>query len=154
MTTRSFFKYFVFIFSIFYLSVQSTKASTVNSFSELFIPLDDKNANALDSVVAKLAATNTVQSERVGYAGSTSETYLAYKALQKIATEEQLLKLIAHKAPTVRVYAYLALKKRKSAKLAKVVSYLKKDQSVVNVQHGCTVHPMTIKKFVETNVTL
>ncbi|MFK7809017.1 MAG: hypothetical protein AB8F74_14535 [Saprospiraceae bacterium] len=71
----------------------------------LILILSMISCQGVDSLVNSIAHQNRVDCEAVGYAGSKSNVYNAYKKLEKKATRKELLKLINHDSLAVAGYA-------------------------------------------------
>lgn len=60
---------------------------------------------AVAGLVDALAAENAYESSAIGYGGEPSKVYARFEALVSKASDTQLLSLLRHESPTVRVYA-------------------------------------------------
>jgi hypothetical protein len=78
------------------------------------------------------------RSYSIGYFGSYSKQLELFEKLKTIATEDQLLKLAEEsKSPVVRLYAFQALKEKKTKVPESVVQKFTHDSTEVVVLWGC-----------------
>ncbi len=74
----------------------------------------------VQTVVQRIAQENVFAGPAVGYGGEEPEQYRNFKALAQLATTEELVGLLDHPHPVVRVYALQALTQREAAGQADV----------------------------------
>ncbi|MEM7513353.1 MAG: hypothetical protein AAF388_20665 [Bacteroidota bacterium] len=94
-------------------------------------------SSQIDPLLQSIIEENEVHYESVGLGGSTSDQYLRYRKLVKIASDEKLLDLTKHENPTVRCYASWGLVERNFSDLGSVFqNFLTNDDRVTSFS-GC-----------------
>jgi hypothetical protein len=91
---------------------------------------------AVAALVDKLAQQKRVDDPKIYYAGSPSPIYKVYQRLAARATAAQMLRLLRHKSPIVRLYAGEHVVKRLPRRAATVYALLS-DRTTVQTQRGC-----------------
>jgi hypothetical protein len=113
-------------------------------------------SDSFEVLVHQIASANVYEmSYTIGYKGSVSKQHLRFEQLLLIATDSQLLQLASkHTNGVVRLYAYQALKKRKSLIPQTVVQQFKNDVQKVITFNGCIGAERTIAALAELDYTV
>lgn len=90
-------------------------------------------------LVQKIESVNILESEYVGYSGSTTDQYRYFDTLSKIATIDELLQLTKYKNPVIKGYASWALSNQKYPNLVAVFSEFLNTNEMAKSQDGCIV---------------
>ena len=96
-----------------------------------------RSGDSVKQVVEAIAANNKYESIQVGFAGSISAQYRNYQRLLRFATDKDLLLLIRHKNPAVRVYAFKALLHINRKLASSMYNIIKADTAGIFTLYGC-----------------
>jgi len=91
---------------------------------------------SLKGIIARIRTVNAVQSEHVGLSGR-GENYTNFLQLKKLATIDDLIKLLDHPNNVVACYAAMALADTAYPGLKTVLSKFIDDKRPVKVNRGC-----------------
>jgi len=95
------------------------------------------SGDSLKHVVEAIANNNKYESMQVGFAGSLSDQFKNYQRLLRFATDKDLLLLIRHKNPAVRVYAFKALLRINRKLSSSTYHMIKADTTMIFTLNGC-----------------
>lgn len=99
---------------------------------------DPQKISKLILQIAKdMAKENEVHNAAISVAGEKTLQYRRFEALVKKATLNELLELVEHPNPAVRVYAFWGLAKREFEKLEAVLMAHAADEQLVYHIQGC-----------------
>jgi HEAT repeat protein len=101
----------------------------------------------LAALVDKLAQATTIEGDRVGYGGESSETFALARRIADAASLEQAQALLQHQSPVVRGYLAKHVIENLPAALPAVYPLLA-DSTHVNTLYGCIGSGETISKYV------
>ena len=85
----------------------------------------------IKKLVSRIDSSDCVYFGRIGFAGEESEVYDCYQRLLEIAPDSVWVSLSHNKNPVIRIYAFEALKAKKSPNLREVKVRLQKDRATV-----------------------
>jgi hypothetical protein len=106
----------------------------------------------IEKEVDQLIIANRVESSHIGVAGIASQVYVHYEQLKKWATQSQLEQLCLHPSPSVRVYAYHALKSRFPTRAIVLKPQIPNPEASVRTLFGCTLQSMTVAQLLDTHL--
>ena len=112
-----------------------------------------KISKSILQIAKDLAKENEVHNAAISVAGEKTLQYRRFEGLVKKATLNELLELVEHPNPAVRVYAFWALAKREFEKLeAVLMAHAADDQLVYHIQ-GCLGGDIKVIDFMQKVVT-
>jgi hypothetical protein len=85
----------------------------------------------INKLISRIDRSDCVYFGRIGLAGEESEVYDCYQRLLEIAPDSVWVNLSQNKNPVIRIYAFEALKAKKSPNLREVKVRLQKDHATV-----------------------
>ncbi len=143
-----------FLISIFGIINSCVIQKGEESFVRRKLTLKDfpqiKNEKNIEKLIAFFDSANCVYSKGVGWGYRYSDIYANYERLTEIASRQELLNLTNHKNPTIRIYAYGALRKENKRLAKKAKKILLKDTSNVCYFRGCIRSEKQVKELVES----
>ena len=104
--------------------------------------------NLIDTITSQIATNNKYESQYIGIAGASSKQYLLYQELKNNATKEELVSLLHHKNPVVRVYSYKALFEKDKNFARQKSKHLQQDTTRFMTLQGCIGGRATVQSFV------
>lgn len=131
------------------LSIQNSVATELPSKRQMFPKIAAETD--LQKLTDQIAEKNCVYERAVGEAGAYTEVYACYERLCIIASDKELVQLIDHASPAVRVYALRALKERQSESYEAARLKLATDESKTDWFSGCMRSTQTVSFFVKTD---
>ena len=112
-----------------------------------------KISKSILQIAKDMAKENEVHNAAISVAGEKTLQYRRFEGLVKKATLNELLELVEHPNPAVRVYAFWALAKREFEKLeAVLMAHAADDQLVYHIQ-GCLGGDIKVIDFMQKVVT-
>lgn len=111
----------------FFLPAQSPKST--------YAP--QKISKSILQIAKDMAKENEVHNAAISVAGEKTLQYRRFEGLVKKATLNELLELVEHHNPAVRIYAFWALAKREFEKLEAVLMAHAADEQPVYYIEGC-----------------
>ena len=86
-----------------------------------------------------------VYASAFGYDQTYVEEFACFDRLRQLLKEEDWLKLVNHPSPQLRLYAFEALKVKRSPLLSEAMTQLEDDPSQVLLLKGCkgSLHPIS-----------
>jgi len=104
-------------------------------------------------IVKKIAKTNEIHAEAVGFSGEKTSQYRLFEKLVKHAKDEELVELMNHPKAVVRGYVFWALAKRHYEALEEIyVKHVNDGEFVFQIQ-GCMGADMPVIVFMKWVVT-
>ncbi|MDX2067690.1 MAG: hypothetical protein SFV55_04645 [Haliscomenobacter sp.] len=100
-----------------------------------------------------MAKENEVHNAAISVAGEKTLQYRRFEGLVKKATLNELLELVEHPNPAVRVYAFWALAKREFEKLEAVLMAHAADEQLIYYIEGCLGGDLKVIDFMIRVVT-
>ncbi|GEO07761.1 hypothetical protein [Segetibacter aerophilus] len=119
----------------------------ISTFIHLISFGQNNKDDTIKIVVGEMARNDVYErSYSIGYFGSYSKQLELFEKLKSIATEEQLLKLAEEsKSAIVRLYAFQALKEKKTKIPESIARKFTNDNTEVTVLWGCFGDKKTVK---------
>lgn len=105
------------------------------------------HAAFIKRVTRKMAYVAVLDCEAVGRAPITTNQYLRFDSLRRQCSTEELGRLVAHKSPVVRSYAFWALSERPEAELFPLLLRHRRDTAEFEQHCGCFGSPTTVVDF-------
>lgn len=96
-----------------------------------------KISKSILQIAKDMAKENEVHNAAISVAGEKTLQYRRFEGLIKKATLNELLELVEHPNPAVRIYAFWALAKREFEKLEAVLMAHAADEQLVYHIQGC-----------------
>ena len=106
------------------------------------------SVNVLKQIILE---SDAVTGAAVGFAGSVSNTWVAFAWLINIATAKELIEMTESKSAVLRVYAYTGLLYRRYKPLPSVVNRLSEDTTEVKTLSGCIMSNTTVAEATVNN---
>jgi hypothetical protein len=106
------------------------------------------NETNVDSLIKKLIRADCVYESAIGAGGAYIEEYACYERLTQLLNDEEIFALTNHYNPNIRMYAFKALKYKKSNYLKDVKNKLNKDTAMGCWFSGCIQLSLTVSDFV------
>jgi hypothetical protein len=101
---------------------------------------------SVDQIVDRIRRDGGVTSEFVGFAGTPSPGYAAFKKLKEVASEADLRRLVGDRSPAVRVYAFYALADRRPDQVPfDVLLSRMGDLAPVETMQGCVLDHSVVR---------
>lgn len=108
------------------------------------------NNRTFNSLIAEIRKLNICEDEFVGIGNDASFQYKRFRQLQNISSNEKLNEILKTESNGVlKVYAYIALRNKKSKIDDEVLNVLVRDTSVVTYQSGCNTSQFTVSSFIK-----
>jgi hypothetical protein len=85
----------------------------------------------IQKLIGRIDSSECVYFGGIGFTGEENEVYDCYQRLLEIAPDSVWVNLSHNKNPILRIYAFEALKNKKSPNLVDVKARLRKDQATV-----------------------
>lgn len=121
----------------------------LNVCTMVFPAIAQKNiSKATATIAAEIAKNNKYESQFTGFAGTPSPQYTRYQNLQKTASREELVELLKHNNPVVRVYSFKALYETDRKLAARYSAGLLNDTIGFITLQGCIAGKDNVKSFV------
>ncbi|MEL7423459.1 MAG: hypothetical protein AAFN81_10740 [Bacteroidota bacterium] len=92
----------------------------------------------VDDLAQSIATADRVECAGVGFAGTPSSVYKTFTKLRSKASKEDLLQLLEHENPAVRVYAYYSLIDRNLIPADQLFQQAMEKDTSVSTFCGCT----------------
>jgi len=105
----------------------------------------------IDSLINEIKKGDYVFEKFIGLGGAYSEQYARFERLTQLLNSKKLFDLIKSENPIVRVYAYKALKIKKSRYLKQAEQILKKDTATFSHGSGCLLGDYSVSEYIELN---
>ena len=101
----------------------------------------------LTQIVEKIANTNELLSQAIGYGGTPTEQYERFRVLKQKASIKQLKALTDHENPVVRCYAFWGLSDRQADGLFEILKDRIDDNAEVSRTFGCVGSKVSVVDF-------
>ncbi|MBL4755972.1 MAG: hypothetical protein JKY52_20565 [Flavobacteriales bacterium] len=109
---------------------------------------DIANRTNISQLTDEIEKVNCVYTQGIGWAGKYTRQYACYERLAEIATKDELLKLINHSNPAVRVYAFYILRSTYPTTAIESKETLLNDAEVVCFFSGCVQMKVSVSMLV------
>ena len=98
-----------------------------------------KLSSEVSATVRELEIGNIVSAEHTSVLGAKNRQYRSFEKLVEVATAEELVALMQHDNPSVRVYAFWGLMKKDHPELNLLIQSFYEDEAEVEFHEGCRI---------------